>query len=244
MWQWIASNAETLNVLANVSMLLVWLTYLQIFLAGYRRARRAKIMINRGGGTDSNARCLLSNMSAEPVFVLSIDARVEAEGMVLARQQLTDLEQIDHAAEEREPFRMFMQGPLHAGQSIDIGSFEDLLNEVATAVPLAPLASPPAGEEREAAAGRGVGRDALWRRADTLEITVTAAYGPDDLLVGARRSFRMRWTNGRICMWPASVATEQIRSWVARRRLSKALAAYTAPPPEGEDEGAPLGVAR
>lgn len=238
MWQWIASNAETLNVLANVSMLLVWLTYLQIFLAGYRRARRAKIMINRGGGTDSNARCLLSNMSSEPVFVLSIDARIGAEGRVLARQQLTDLEQIDQAAEGREPFGILMQGPLHTGQSIDIGSFQDLLNEVATAIPVVSPDRPLADEGHD----RCGGRDALWRRADTLEITVTAAYGPDDLLVGARRAFRMRWTRERICMWPASVATEQIRSWIARRRLSKDLAAYTAPPPEGE--GVPSGVAR
>ena len=48
MWQWLSDNADTVNVLANGGMLIVWVTYLQVFLAGYRRERRAKILVNRG----------------------------------------------------------------------------------------------------------------------------------------------------------------------------------------------------
>src|SRR3546814_15291717 len=78
MWEWLAGNAEALNVLANVGMLIVWISYLQLFLAGYRRERRSKILVNRGAGTEMTAHYLLTNMSAEAIYVKSHVAPLEA----------------------------------------------------------------------------------------------------------------------------------------------------------------------
>ena len=203
MWQWLSENSDALNVLANAGMLIVWLTYLQVFLAGYRRERRAKILVNRGGGTDLRARCLLSNMSAEPIYIQSIVARLEtAEASALC--QLTDLENLDEDAGPSDPMRALKQGPLGAGSFIDIGTFEDVVRETIGRV--AP------------------GDPEAWRRRlQAIEITVVAVYGPDELLAGAERRFECRAEGESIQLRPTSIGTSQIRSRHARRQLENML---------------------
>src|SRR3546814_9936598 len=115
MWEWLAGNAEALNVLANVGMLIVWISYLQLFLAGYRRERRSKILVNRGAGTDMTAHCLLTNMSAESIYVQSIVARLEAAGGTV-ECQLTDLETIAAGAGGRDSPGPLKQGPPAVGR--------------------------------------------------------------------------------------------------------------------------------
>src|SRR3546814_19596570 len=78
MWEWLAGNAEALNVLANVGMLIVWISYLQLFLAGYRRKRRSKILVNRGAGTELTAHCLPTNHSTNSVYVQNIVAMLDS----------------------------------------------------------------------------------------------------------------------------------------------------------------------
>ena len=57
---WIAEHSDLINVLSNIGMLVVWITYLQVFLAGYKRQRKATILINRGGGKGFGAHCLVT----------------------------------------------------------------------------------------------------------------------------------------------------------------------------------------
>ena len=203
MWQWLSDNADTVNVLANGGMLIVWVTYLQVFLAGYRRERRAKILVNRGGGTDLRARCLLSNMSAEPIYIQSIIARLET-GEASAVCQLTDLENLDEDAGPRDPMQALKQGPLGAGCFIDIGTFEDVVREtIGRVAPDDP--------------------DGWRRRVQAIEITVVAGYGPDELLAGAERRFECRAEGESIQLTPTSIGTSQIRSRRARRKLENML---------------------
>jgi hypothetical protein len=203
MWQWLSDNANTINVLANAGMLIVWVTYLQVFLAGYRRERRAKILVNRGGGTDLRARCLLSNMSAEPIYIQSIVARLQtAEASALC--QLTDLEHLGEDAGTRDPMGTLKQGPLGAGCFIDIGTFEDVVRETIGRI---------TPDEQDA-----------WRRGlQAIEIIVVAVYGPDKLLAGAERRFECRAEGESIQLRPTSIGTSQIRSRRARRNLENML---------------------
>ena len=58
-------------------MLLVWIAFLQVFVSSYRRQKRPNILIHRGAGSELEARCLISNMSAEPIYIESLIATVE-----------------------------------------------------------------------------------------------------------------------------------------------------------------------
>lgn len=77
MWNWIASNHQVISALANIAMLLVWIAYLQVFVSSYRRQKRSNILINRGAGSGLEARCLISNMSAEAIYIESLIATAE-----------------------------------------------------------------------------------------------------------------------------------------------------------------------
>jgi hypothetical protein len=47
----------------------VWLLYLHLFLTSYRRQQETVILIHRGASEDDRARCIVSNMGSEPIYV-------------------------------------------------------------------------------------------------------------------------------------------------------------------------------
>jgi hypothetical protein len=79
MLDWISEHHRVLSVLTNIGMLFVWIVYLQLFLSSYKRQTRPKILINVGAGRSIDARCLLSNMSSEAIYVESLIATLETE---------------------------------------------------------------------------------------------------------------------------------------------------------------------
>ena len=69
MFQWLKDNSQVLTLLAQCCTLGVWVLYAQLLLNNYKRQRQPRLIINRGAGKGVGALCLLSNMSAEPVFI-------------------------------------------------------------------------------------------------------------------------------------------------------------------------------
>ena len=102
-------------------MLLVWILYLQLFWHGFRRQLRANILINRGDGVGLDARCPVSNMSSDAVFV---------EGIILVLRKgdqewsatTTNMTGITEEGEEPAYINMH-KGPLASGNYMDIGRF-------------------------------------------------------------------------------------------------------------------------
>ncbi|MEX0760137.1 MAG: hypothetical protein WD100_11210, partial [Tistlia sp.] len=90
------------------------------------------------------------------------------------------------------------QGPLGAGEMIDLGSIRQLIE----------LAAPSEGDEHP---------DLDPARIDSVEIKIAALYDSEDIVIGASRSFEVL-DDGRLR--PDEVYTRQIR----RRRERKALA--------------------
>lgn len=199
MFQWISDNSSTISVVANVAMVLVWVTYLQLLLASYRRQRQSTILINRGAGSTLDARCLVSNMSAEPIYVQNIIATLKC-GEQSWKAAVTDLEdfrsdEIEHAGEATN------QGPLGVGDYADLGRFKYL----------AWRAARNAGVEIEDAA----------KEFDAIELTVVAAYGPDKYSVAARREYRIDNETGNLT--PTTLSSIQIRSRRERREIDRYL---------------------
>ncbi|QJX02048.1 hypothetical protein HML84_07495 [Alcanivorax sp. IO_7] len=102
MLDWISQHQKVLSVLISFGTLLIWLVYAQLLYQSYRRQRRPRIVINRGKHRSVNALCLISNMSAESVFVEHIVARLETDRGVF-RADVTELEQdYEQGDEHRE----------------------------------------------------------------------------------------------------------------------------------------------
>lgn len=132
-WNWLSENHGALNAIAAILTLFVWLFYFQVLLSSYRHRLRAKILITRGGGRKIAARCIVTNMSAEAIYVeaIIITMRADQQRFVASLSEL-DIEQSDAA----DPRQKYLQGPVSSGEMIDIGSFEDLLSRATNGGPM------------------------------------------------------------------------------------------------------------
>ncbi|MEN3792488.1 hypothetical protein [Fulvimarina sp. MAC3] len=197
---WIGSHSNVISVCINAAMLCVWAVYLQLLLNSYLRQRRSSILISRGAGKGLHARCLVTNMSQEPIYVTSLIAELHTdEGK--KEIQLTDMRELpeDLGMDPRSAMR---QGSLERGQYLDIGHFDSLIEQLVSDAP-------------------NIGDKTAIK---AVEMTVVALYGPEDLPVGAKRKFAVDWQaeeNARVT--PNSVITQQIHKKSERRRLRKEL---------------------
>jgi hypothetical protein len=173
-------------------MLLVWIAYLQVFVSSYRRQKRSNILINRGAGSGLEARCLLSNMSAEAIYIESIIASAET---TKGRWRYPVTELLEGRSDLDLKTR---QGPLQAGRFVDIGSFQSLIEPVFQ---------------------RGVGAPDDLENLVAFEIKVIAVHGSEDLLAGATRRFDVMRRQDRLRLSGHTVGTHQIRSRRERERL-------------------------
>ena len=209
MWDWLNSNSGALGLFLSLGTLIVWLCYLQLFLYGFLRRRRCKILINMGGSDSLNARCLICNMSEEPVYVMSLLAAVTTtEGTW--RQSITDYEFDDTTPPPDAPHQVSRQGPLRVGDCRDVGSFAELVERARHAH----------GESDP------VERLVRERRPTEIKLVVVAIYGSEDLPVAAERCFRLIHDEGTQRIRSQTVETRQIRKKRARRRLYRNFADY------------------
>lgn len=198
MWEWIKDSANALAMFASYGTLVVWLVYLQILVIGIKRRRRANILITRGKGADLKASLLVSNMSAEAIYVKSLIVRIEMDGQAI-EHSLSDLESISDQDE-------YTQGPLDSGEWMRIGTFEEVVEHLA---------------EEEGGSAEN------WRdELGAIELTVAAVYGPDDLLAGATRRFEVDSSQQPSRMRPSEPDTRQMRSQRERRALKSRIKAF------------------
>lgn len=205
MLDWVREHSSVIALVVNILMLGVWMTYLQVFVRGYSRQTRPKIVINRGAGSALTARCFISNMSSEPIYVESIVAILEADGQRWSAA-VTDVETLDGFAMPEDPKKQTYQGPLQRGDYMEIGSFRSLIDRVLRKADLSGIAE-------------------LDRMSEniTAEIQVYADYASEDLLIGAQRRFTITWDNGAWRLHPEQLDTGQIRSRRQRRYIQERL---------------------
>lgn len=192
-WTQLVEYSEPINLIINTLMLCVWVLYFQLLLNGQRRQRRAKILINRSAGKCVDANCIISNMSAEPIYVEAVVLKI-GSGSSQRSISLTNLEDATDKPEGDARAHWF-QGPINQGDYINLGAYRTLLERAAG--------------DRSFAARPG--------QAVEFEISVIANYGPDDLLVAASRAFK--WQGDADTVKLAAGRTRQVRNRAERRRL-------------------------
>jgi len=204
MWSWVSSNAAALSAVASFMTLLVWMFYAQLLFMGFRRQRRARVLINQGIGNALDSGCLVTNMSHEPVYIqcLLITLHEPDDSHTCS---ITDLDRshahTDNACEER----LTRQGPLLAGHFMFIGSFESLISQAAKENGLI-------HEDHSTLDALGI---------CGFDITAIVNYGPDGNSIGFKRSFRIEATDNQSTgIRPETVGTTRL----AGRRSSKRMA--------------------
>lgn len=181
---WITQHDELVAALTGVGTLAVWVIYLHVFVASYRRQQRATLLITHGAAEGAETRCFVSNMSSGPVFVQTVMVTLETEEGVISTPA-TDIRDIQDGMQVNSLDRT-RQGPVQQGQLKDIGSFKSLMSQGLDENTLPP------------AVGAGL-------------VEVLGVYGSEDLPVGARRRFILKRSQGRLSIEGDTIETKQIR---------------------------------
>lgn len=194
MWTWIGQQSEPLNVVLNALILVVWALYFQLLLNGYRRARRARILINRANGHSLGTQCVVTNMSAEAIYIEGVI--VELKGDDPDDSTIRSITDYGGQVEPEPPSETDgYQGPLNSGRSVELGAYDKII----------------AHSLKSTGRGRSSVRE--------LTLTVVATYGPEDKPVAALRRYEIVERAGQRLLRSDTVATEQIRSKAERRRI-------------------------
>lgn len=207
MLDWLREYRDVLTLFISGCTLLVWIFYAQLLLSGFKRQRQPRLIINRGAGKGVGALCLLSNMSAEPIFINQLIVHLHTSHGTL-KADVTDVRESseDDFDQDVELYKATRQGPLKTGDFTHIGTFQRLIARVAAAheVELNGM-HPPEG----------------WVF-NGLEIHVIAFYGSDRHPIGVRRRFLLGKYDNHYCSLIAkSRQTEQFTSRRQRRIVRK-----------------------
>ncbi len=195
--QWLAQHSAALSVVLNAAMLVVWISYLNIFLFSFLRQRRQLITITQGAGVALNAKCFASNLSLEPICIVEvvIDLVVggeQCQAVVTDRTLMND-------QELQDPREATNQDPLQSGHHSSIGEFGDLIR-------------------RGLSAGECKGS---IEDVSDVTITVVAATRAKGAVTGARRAFVIEGTGDDRILHGRTLMADQITGRAARHKLRR-----------------------
>ena len=174
--QWVIQYKDALTVMISIGTLVVWVLYAQLLLNNYRRQRQPRIITNRGAGKGIGSLCLISNMSAEPIFINQIVLILNTnQGQLCC--DVTDIREESKGEIEQDLIlhNATRQGPLGTGDFTHIGTFATLIQRLALLHGV-PMQGHKPGEE--------------WSFS-SLEVRVIAFYGSDKHAIGASRAFHL-----------------------------------------------------
>lgn len=220
MFDWLFQHGDNVSVLTDIGTLIVWVVYAQLLYLSFRRQRRPRLVINRGRKKDIDALCIISNMSAEPVFIQHVVAELETSRGVV-RVDVTDrtesysdgdenrdADASDPASEQSPSVREGThQGPVGPGDFVHIDSFGDLTRRLAQ----------DGGFEME---GYQPQQGVVFH---SLTIRIICIYGSEDLPVGAERCFEFIDRQPSCGLVPATWDTKRLASWWQRKRLCREI---------------------
>ena len=203
MWQWINDNSGALSVFTSIGTLLVWLFYAHLLLSGFRRQRKARVLVNQGWGSQIDSVCLVSNMSQEAIFIQCIVLTLHtAQGNYSS--SITDLEQTDESPDTGPLSHITRQGPLVSGSYMNLGTFRSLIRQVARRCGLS--------DDGE--------RPIAMLQLHSVTVTVISSYGPEHGAIGSQRNFLIRGEDNDL-MRPATTTTERLKHKDANRELER-----------------------
>ena len=201
MWEWLKDNVTLLQVLVSLTSALVWIAYLQMFAASFRRQTRSSRLITLAGGRGTTGRCIVSNMGSEPAYLMDVLAEFEADGNQTAVSVVDRLELWDKSSDVTTGVSAV--GPLTSGSYVDIGSFDNLFTR----------------------ARKRLGTTDATEKAETIKLIAIAATSQARDLVAAYRSFELYRPEGSdtVQLLPVEVESKQIRSRRKRKKLRALL---------------------
>ncbi|WP_083627922.1 hypothetical protein [Salinicola sp. MH3R3-1] len=205
MMNWISQHSSAITALTSLCTLLVWLFYAQLLYLNFKRQRQPKIIINRGFGRSLQARCVISNMSPEPIFIEHIVVILHTDRGKLF-QDLIDFERsAGDKGSADQLVETTRQGPMASGSYNHIGTFQNVVERVLRwhDIPT---------DDFQTTDGRTL---------QAVELRVIAIYGSEDSPVGASRTFELTMSPSGEALIPTRLDTRRYASRWRRLRVKR-----------------------
>lgn len=197
--EFLVEHVDIVNAALNAMMVLIWTAYLQVFLINHLRQSRSVIHIDIGAAKGARSRCLVTNLSTNPIYVHGLVADLVHDGNT-ARTIVTERNEITEE-DEHDPLARTNRGTLCPGQTVDIGSLSDLVSR----------------------ARISLGDDWSADRIDSVTITVVAIPGRSDRIVGASKTFNAENRAGQVKFMSCEILTRQLHPWQTRNQFTQIL---------------------
>lgn len=199
MIQFLTDHVELVNTSLNLAMVLIWVVYLQIFLVSHRRQSRSVIHIDLSLAEGSCSRCLVTNLSSGAVYVQGIAADLGRDGQT-SRIVVTEREEVSED-DVADPMARTNRGTLQPGQTVDIGSLDDLIRRAQIRL------------------------DEVWAfdEIESVTITVVGIAGQAERIIGAAKEFRIEHKASAVFFTPQNILTRQIYPRQTRKRFNSLL---------------------
>ena len=193
MLEFLNSHSSALNVIANLVMAIIWLSYFHLLLMSFRRQRKSSLVISCTTSKHNRPECLIANMSEGRFYVQNIIGATTTSDKKLSADLTEPVsDELEHS----------LQGPMGPGDKLIAGPFGQLLDRLVKAHPEA---------ETDAF------NDA--ERID-FELTVIGVHGTDSKSVAAQRTFCLeRKEQGGFAAMTVNRTTRQVRHGRKRRDI-------------------------
>lgn len=198
--QWLSENSSAINAITGIATLFVWLFYAHLLYANFARQTRPKLIINRSSGKNLDSRCLISNMSAEAIYMTSVIGVVGVDKKTYVAD-ITDSVKTVMEDDESDGSSTF-QGPISSGGYYLFSSFRNLIDFVL---------DHDVKEQTESAIA--------CDQVDYIEIRVVAIYGSENKPVGVYRQFMLGKNGDEIPLTPKTFNTVRL----SRRRNQRLI---------------------
>ena len=227
MWDSIFNNPISVAGISNALMVVIWLTYLQVFLLQFRRQKRPFLVIHHAHGLSPSANCLLVNMSQETVHVQCVIARICTERGEYVRQ-VADFKRQRGPDEHVE--QTLREGPVQPGQYLVLGNFEQIIlddavkaNEGRDSAPEGPKHSEASDADPAEAKEQDTAPEppSDFGEVTSVELCAAVVHGPSHHPVGARRRFSVASGAEGPLIRPQNIHTEQLTSLRKRRQVRR-----------------------
>jgi len=199
MISFLSEYAHILNVMLNAAMVLIWVAYLHFFTVNHLRQARNVVHIDLGAAEGAHSRCLVTNLSAKAVYVQAIVAELSSDKH-RSMTQITDKDEI-RPEDVEDPLSRTNRGTLQPGQTMDIGSLENLVSR----------------------ARIHLSEDWSSDDIDAVTLTVVGISGQAERIFAASKTFEARNNADGRAFVAQKVLTNQLRNRETRAAFSKML---------------------
>lgn len=200
MLAWLEQYQGLIGIVVQAATALIWAFYLRLIYSGFVHARESVILLHIAVSRGRDARCLVTNMGAEPIYLLAIVMQ-QKDGKTETFSQVTDRDELN-STDCSTPSQATNQGPLAQGDFRDIGDFKSI-------------------EQR---ARNSMATDSYLEHSSELTLYIVATSGHKAKLVGCYQTFALTGQDGDMDIRPQSLRARQITNY-RRRKWRKVMAA-------------------